>query len=310
MPPSPLLAVAVYALVITIPSAAQTPQIDPPFAFHSGSYAKADPASTALTHWSIVTVFGRDLADFEEVSSGDRLPTRVRDVRVEVAVPGLTVPAALIYVSPHKVNVHLPGFSRRPRDTGPDYRVAKLRILRGNLVSNEIDLPLQRRPRFGFFTLDGSGSGAAMAEQADRHEHFQNVRRTVRFNGKDNPARGGQAVAFYFTGAAYYGEFAAQAGSVDLAVFRAFDLQLGIEATLGDLSASPLRAYWQTTRFPGIQLAVIELPRDVPASCALQVRFLPWSTVDPSVMPVVQNLTISTARPGETCDGKPLPSPN
>jgi uncharacterized protein (TIGR03437 family) len=306
---------------------------------HAASFEKST-AERPFSYGSLLTITGRDLAKETLSVSTAPLPRRLGGTRVVIQLfigprqgsPGLAAPrqveAALLYVSPTQVNFILPVppmlHSLLNVNGGYDYNdgraTLKVVVDRDGELSEPVLIEAQKAGMIGIFVdTGGSPNGPAVAFQADERRQLAPFDPPNPFilarNSRDQPARPGQWVALAMSGGFTTGP---QDG---FWLFADEPYRRGIrDPNEGDDNARPqIRHFldnqevvlgdWNT--FPtliAIQQIHVPIPADARSTCAMEFRTERQGSYWPRYQPgTLQVVTIAVARPGETCDGKPLP---
>jgi uncharacterized protein (TIGR03437 family) len=291
------------------------------YAESTARFQEARP-DNSLPYWSSLTIFGENLADFEALMTDTPRPVEFRGVRVEIETFLLTSgrrepgAAALLYVSPKQINIHIPYFPAVITPNGIFENIQRwgdFRVIRSGRVSAPFRVLLDWRGQMGAYTLNGMRDGPAAAWQAERLETFQAERNPdylagVRLNSPSTPAHPGEWVAVFVTGVGspnpIGSPFSFPAGQLNSYTFY----QSGLTVRFVGSADSSQFPYISLPRgFIAIQTLVFQVPPESTSACFSDfVIIRTGPTIQQQMIPVPQRLTLSVAKRGETCDGKPL----
>ena len=221
---------------------------------------------------SLFIIRGTDLSNQPltslQSSQGLGLPTTLNGTSISVTVNGVTVTPAIYYTSPTQVAAVLP--SNTPTGTGT------ITITNAGVTTSLATIHVAQSA-IGFDTIDGSGGGMAVAEDANYN-----------LFSKTNSASPGQTIILWGSGVG------ADTSNDD----KTYPLKqnnlnsIPVQIYIGGLSADIL--YRGRSQFPGVDQVVVTIPSAVALGCSVSVVAIGGGLVSNSV-------TIPIAAGGGAC---------
>jgi uncharacterized protein (TIGR03437 family) len=238
----------------------------------ANNYAPAGVLQFGIAPGSLFILAGNKLNDMPltslQSSAAPGLPTTLNGTTMSVTVNGVTTTPGLYYTSQGQIGAVLP--SNTP--TG----VATLNIT-NNGVAGAPTMINVVPSAVGLATIDGSGSGAVVATDANSQ-----------LISRENPARPGQTIVLWGSGVG------ADLSNDD----RTYPLKQN------NLTAIPFQVYFGTTpgtvlyrgrsQFPGVDQIVVVVPQDVSPGCVVSVAAVAAEFLS-------NTATIPISRDGSAC---------
>jgi uncharacterized protein (TIGR03437 family) len=238
---------------LTVPAAAQAPQIGSTGVVNGAKFTPSDFPGSALAPGALITIMGVNLGPVNPVAAGSLpLPTILGGTEVVV---NDTASCAMIYASAQQVNCQLPS----------NLNGGQIRLL---LRTHDQDQIRESAPftaalvsaNFGFFTMNGNGRGPGAALNFISGGQYQQ-------NGARATARPGQVMLMYGTGlGATDPPVAAGQASSGLA-----PAVIQPDVYVGGIAAQVQYA-GRAPGFAGVDQIQFVVPPNVPAGCSVPVR--------------------------------------